>query len=262
MRIAVIGAGRVATNLAPALQQSGVEGVEIIEVWSRSRASAEVLASRVGCCASWGSYDAVTRDADLYILALKDDVLTEAVRQLHSGREQALMAHTAGSMSLSLFADAGHERGAVFYPMQTFSKERRVDFDTVHFFIEAAQEADAQLLTRLATSLAGDAELVHRSTSALRRQLHLAAVFACNFANHCFTISDELLHECNLDFSVMLPLVEETVAKLHDLPPRAAQTGPAVRRDEQVMGLQRAMLLNRPDLQRLYTLLSEGIMRA
>lgn len=256
MRIAIIGAGRVATNLAPVLQQSGAE---VVEVWSRSRASAEALASRVGCRASWGSYDVVTRKADLYLLALKDDVLTEAVRQLHSGREQALMAHTAGSMPLSLFADAGHERGAVFYPMQTFSKERRVDFATVHFFIEAAQEADAQLLMSLAASLTGDEQLVHSSTSAQRRQLHLAAVFACNFANHCFTISDELLHDAGLDFSVMLPLVEETVAKLRDLPPREAQTGPAVRRDEQVMGLQRAMLLNRPDLQRLYTLLSESI---
>ena len=268
MKIAIIGAGRVATNLAPALQTSraegveGVEDIEVVEVWSRTRASAEALAARVGCRASWGSYEAVTREADLYLLALKDDALSEAVCQLHSGREQALMAHTAGSMPLSLFVDAGHERGAVFYPMQTFSKERRVDFSTVHFFLEAAQEADAQLLKRLALALTGNAQLVHRSTSALRRQLHLAAVFACNFSNHCFAISDELLRECNLDFSVMLPLVEETVAKLHDLSPREAQTGPAVRRDEQVMGLQRAMLVNRPDLQRLYTLLSEDIMKS
>ena len=258
MKVALIGAGRVATNLAPALQRSGVE---VVEIWSRSRASAEALANRLGCRAVWGNYDAVTRDADLYLLSLKDDALTEAIRQLHIGREQALFAHTAGSMPLSLFADAGHERGAVFYPLQTFSKERSVDFATVHFFVEAYRETDAQLLSSLAASLTGSAQLVHRSTSALRRQLHLAAVFACNFANHCFAISDELLRECNLDFSVMLPLVEETVAKLHDLSPRDAQTGPAVRHDEQVMGLQRAMLLNRPDLQRLYTLLSEGIMR-
>ena len=258
MKVALIGAGRVATNLAPALQRSGVE---VVEAWSRSKASAEALATLVGCKAVWGSLDAVTRDADLYLLALTDAALPDAVRQLHSGREQALMAHTAGSLPLSLFADAGHERGGVFYPMQTFSKERQVDFSTVHFFIEAAQESDAECLIMLATALTGNAERVHRSTSAMRRQLHLAAVFACNFANHCFTLSDSILQANGLDFSVMLPLVEETVAKLHDMPPAKAQTGPAVRRDQNVMGLQRAMLTERPDMQRLYTLLSESIMR-
>ncbi len=256
MKIAIIGAGRVATNVAPALQACGED---VVEVWSKSRTAAEALAARMGCKAVWGSYDAVTREADLYLLALTDAALPDAVAALHQGREQALMAHTAGSLPLSLFADAGHKRGGVFYPMQTFSKERAVDFSTVHFFIEAAKEADAQCLTALATALTGNGERVHRSTSALRRKLHLAAVFACNFANHCFAISDELLHDADLDFSVMLPLVEETVAKLHDLSPREAQTGPAVRRDENVMGLQRAMLANQPGLQRLYTLMSEGI---
>lgn len=257
MKVAIIGAGRVAWNLAPALQRSGVE---VVEVWSKSRIAAEKLAARIGCKAVWGSYEAVTREADLYLIAVKDAFLPDVVSQLHAGREQSLMVHTAGSLPLSLFADTGHERGGVFYPMQTFSKERAVDFSTVHFFIEAAQEADAQSLMTLATALTGNAERVHRSTSALRRKLHLAAVFACNFANHCFALSDELLHDADLDFSVMLPLVEETVAKLHDLSPREAQTGPAVRHDDNVMGIQRAMLANQPDLQRIYAQLSSSIM--
>ena len=162
-------------------------------------------------------------------------------------------------MPLSVFADAGHRRGGVFYPMQTFSKERAVDFSQVHFFVEAALESDVALLTSLASALTGDEQLVHPSTSAMRRRLHLAAVFACNFVNHCCTLSDELLAESGLDFSVMLPLLDETVAKLHELPPAAAQTGPAVRRDENVMGMQKAMLADRPDLQRIYSLLSESI---
>jgi len=256
MKIAIIGAGRVATNLAPAMQQ---HGVEVVEVWSHTRKAAEALAQRIGCKATWGEVDAITHDADIYVLALKDAVLADIAQRLHIGRERALMAHTAGSMPLSLFANAGHERGGVFYPMQTFSKERVVDFSTVHFFIEAANEADAELLHSLALTLTANEAQVHPSTSASRRQLHLAAVFACNFANHCFTLSDTILKEYGLDFSVMLPLVEETVAKLRDLPPAEAQTGPAVRRDQNVMGMQRAMLADRPELQQLYTLLSESI---
>lgn len=256
MKIALVGAGRVATNLAPALQQSGAE---VVEVWSKSRSSAEALADRIGCKARWAALDALTREADLYVIAVKDAVLTDVISQLHVGREEALMVHTAGSMPLSVFADAGHRRGGVFYPMQTFSKERAVDFSQVHFFVEAALESDVALLTSLASSLTGDEQLVHRSTSAMRRRLHLAAVFACNFVNHCCTLSDELLAESGLDFSVMLPLLDETVAKLHELPPAAAQTGPAARRDENVMGMQKAMLADRPDLQRIYSLLSESI---
>ena len=256
MKIALVGAGRVATNLAPALQQSGAE---VVEVWSKSRSSAEALADRIGCKARWAALDGLTCEADLYVIAVKDAVLTDVISQLHVGREDALMVHTAGSMPLSVFADAGHRRGGVFYPMQTFSKERAVDFSQVHFFVEAALESDVALLTSLASSLTGDEQLVHRSTSAMRRRLHLAAVFACNFVNHCCTLSDELLAESGLDFSVMLPLLDETVAKLHELPPAAAQTGPAVRRDENVMGMQKAMLADRPDLQRIYSLLSESI---
>ena len=246
----------MAWNLAPALNQNGAE---VIEVWSKSRASAEALAKQIGCHFTWGSLEVVTCEADLYLIAVKDAVLTDVIRGLHAGREQALMAHTAGSMPLSLFAEADHERGGVLYPMQTFSKEREVDFTRVHFFIEAKEENDEELLSDLAIALTGNEDFVHHSTSAMRRRLHLAAVFACNFTNHCCTLADEVLAEAGLDFSVLLPLVDETIAKLHELPPAKAQTGPAVRRDENVMGVQRAMLSHRPDLQEIYSLLSKSI---
>lgn len=256
MKIAIIGAGRVAWNLAPALNQ---KGAEVIEVWSKSRASAEALAGQIGCGYTFGTLDGVTREADLYLIAVKDAALPEVIRHLHVGREQALMAHTAGSMPLSLFAEADHERGGVFYPMQTFSKEREVDFTQVHFFIEAKQEDDEKLLSDLAVTLTCNADFVHHSTSAMRRRLHLAAVFACNFTNHCCTLADDVLADAGLDFSVLLSLVDETIAKLHQLPPAQAQTGPAIRHDENVLGLQRAMLSDRPDLQEIYSLLSKSI---
>lgn len=258
MRIAIIGAGRVATNLAPALQEGGAE---VVEVWSRSRASAEALARRLCCRYSCGDLDDVTRDADLYIIAVTDSALPGIVSRLHVGREQALMVHTAGSMPMSVFADAGHERAGVFYPMQTFSKERAVDFTKVHFFVEAVMPGDISLLMELALSLTRNGDFVHLSDAPLRRRLHLAAVFACNFLNHCCTLSADILAEEGLDFSVMLPLVDETVAKLHELTPREAQTGPAVRHDANVTGLQRAMLTSRPELQQIYTIMTNSIQR-
>ena len=258
MRIALIGAGRLASSLAPALQRGGAD---IIQVWSRTEAAATALASALHCEAAWGSVENVMRDADLYLLAVKDAVLPEMICRLHVGREKSLMAHTAGSMPLSLFADAGHERSGVFYPMQTFTKGRAVDFSRVHFFIEASQPEDSMSLTRLAWTLNGNESFVHPSTSASRRQLHLAAVFACNFVNHCCTLADDALSDAGLDFSVLLPLVDETVAKLHQMPPVKAQTGPAVRRDDNVMGIHRSMLVGKPDVQKIYSLLSQSIQR-
>ena len=258
MKVAMIGAGRVAWHVGLALQWSGAE---VVEVWSKSRTAAEALAQRIGCRYTWGTLDVATCEADLYVIAVKDAVLADVIRQLHHGRERALFAHTAGSMPLSLFGDAGHSRGGVFYPMQTFSKEREVDFTKVHFFIEASQEEDANVLTDLANALTEDESFVHPSTSASRRQLHLAAVFACNFVNHCCTLADDLLADAGLDFKVLLPLLDETVAKLHELPPLEAQTGPAVRCDENVMGVHRSMLIDKPALQELYMLLSRSIQR-
>ena len=115
----------MATNLAPALNESGAQ---VVEVWSKSRASAETLAGKIGCSSTWGDLSGVTREADIYIIAVKDAALADVASHLHEGREQALMVHTAGSMPISVFADAGHARAGVFYPMQTFSKERQVDF--------------------------------------------------------------------------------------------------------------------------------------
>jgi len=265
LKIVMIGAGRVATNLA---REFVSQGLDVAEVWSHSRESAEGLAEQLrasvpddsyDCRALWDNFEQVCCDADLYIVAVKDAVLSDVVQSLHEGRENALMVHTAGSMSTSVFTDIGHSRCGVFYPMQTFSKERAVDFTRVHLFIEATQRGDEILLNELACLLTRNVGFVHSSTPALRRRLHLAAVFACNFLNHCCTISTDILESAGLDFSALLPLVDETVAKLHVLPAREAQTGPAVRGDDNVIGMHLAMLTGRRDLQKIYSLLTKSI---
>ena len=265
LKIVMIGAGRVATNLARAFVS---QGLNVAEVWSRTKQSAEALVeqlrelgsdSSASCNALWGSVDQVCRDADLYVVSVKDAVLSEVVQLLHVSRENALMVHTAGSLSTSAFFDVGHVRCGVFYPLQTFSKERMVDFTKVHFFVEAAHKNDEALLNDLAFSLTRNIGLVHSSTPSLRRHIHLASVFACNFLNHCCTLSTDILESAGLDFSALLPLVDETVAKLHELSPREAQTGPAVRRDDNVIGFHMAMLAGRPDLQKIYSLMTKSI---
>ena len=250
MRIVFVGAGRLATNLAVALKE---KGHRIEAVYSRTRESAEALASLVGCPAVTDIRQ-LPQEADAFILSVKDAVLADLIVQLADGREGQTFFHTAGSVPMSVFGS--HRRHGVLYPMQTFSKERRVDFARIPFFIEGSEPETLQMAHRLAASVSSE---VHELDSEARRFLHLAAVFACNFTNHCYALSAEILEKHGLPFSVMLPLIEETARKVEALPPRQAQTGPAVRYDENVIEAQKQLLADTPAMRDIYDLMSKSI---
>ena len=246
MNIALIGRGRVATHMGKALLKAGHKVVSV-----NSRTLAELL-----------------QHADIYIIAVKDSALQEVIEHLCSrlqtsappfwegmgvGCEDPLFVHTAGSMPLSVF-EGYADRCGVLYPMQTFSMDREVDFREIPLFIEASDAASLQQIRALADSIS---QHVYELSTADRKYLHLAAVFACNFANHCYTLAADVLQKKGLPFDVMLPLVDETARKVHELHPKDAQTGPAARGDQNVMAAQSALLDGR--LQAIYNLMSESI---
>ena len=247
----LIGAGRLATNLGHALKDAGHE---VTCVYSRTLESAQVLADALGTQCT-NQLHAVPKEADIFIVALKDSVLSNLLPQVVQGREGQLFVHTAGSMPMSLFCGSAQHYG-VFYPMQTFSKERLVDFREISLFIEASDDESLHLLQLLAASLTSHVYLLNSED---RKHLHLAAVFACNFVNHCYALSAEVLERKGLPFSVMLPLIDETARKVHTLSPREAQTGPAVRYDENVIRMQSQMLIHDPLTQAIYQQLSQSI---
>ena len=227
MKIVLIGAGNVATHLGIALQKAGCL---ILQVYSRTEESASALAARLSVDYTIVP-DEIRRDADLYIVALKDAVLRQLAPVLVKGY-------------------------GVLYPMQTFSKQREVDFNTVPFFIEASAPAEVELLRMVAVRLSPK---VYEVTSGQRRYLHLAAVFACNFANHMYALSSHILEKQGIPFEVMLPLIDETAGKVHELSPTQAQTGPAVRYDENVISKHLEMLADEESLQELYEKISKSI---
>ena len=239
--VVFIGAGNLATNLAKALYY---KGFRIVQVYSRTEESARALAEKVEA-------DYTT---DLQEIS-KDAAFVELLPQITEGKQKSLLVHTAGSIPMSVWE--GHaERYGVFYPMQTFSKQREVDFQEVPFFIEAKRAEDTELLKAIASTLS---EKVYEADSEQRKSLHLAAVFICNFTNHMYALAADLLEKYNLPFEVMLPLIDETARKVHELAPRDAQTGPAVRYDENVMSNHLAMLVDSPALQEIYKLMSKSI---
>ena len=249
-RIALIGAGNVATCLGIALQQAGWE---IAQVYSRTEASASELAMRLQV-PYVTSVEEVCADADIYIVAVKDNALPELIPELVKGRG-GLFVHTAGSVPMDVWKGHALCHG-VLYPMQTFSKGKAVDFRSVSFFLEGDGEETQAMLRRLACSLSGK---VYDATSEQRAYLHMAAVFACNFANHMYALSAYLLEKNGLPFEAMLPLIDETARKVHLMPPSAAQTGPAVRKDTQVMDKHLAMLAEEPELREIYRMISNSI---
>ena len=160
-------------------------------------------------------------------------------------------------MSLTLFSGL-KERCGVLYPLQTFSKEKPVDFGEVPLFVEAPCPDDLNILKQLGADIGSK---TFEADSLQRQQLHLAAVFACNFTNHLFAIADDLLKESGLPFDVLRPLIRETVEKTATLSPREAQTGPAIRRDSNVMEKHLLKLSDHLQWQEIYRLLSENIQK-
>lgn len=251
IKIVLVGAGNVATHIGLTLK---AKGISIVQVYSRTRASAIALAARLGCLSTDRLPDLCT-EADLYIISVKDNALDEVLKGLSHCRADALYVHTAGSVPMAVF-DGRMSHYGVFYPMQTFSKEKEVDFSKVPCFIEASDDASLSLLNQFSTTLSSHVMVL---SSEKRRYLHLAAVFACNFANHCYAIAASLLSEQGIPFDVMLPLVDEAAEKVHHLAPLAAQTGPAVRGDTKVMDAQMRLLGAHPEWQEIYGLMSKDI---
>lgn len=253
MKVILIGAGRLATNLGKALLEAGHD---ILQVYSRTMESASALATLAGG-APVTEIEKVRKDADVYIISVKDSVLPDLVQALCSGRSTKVFLHTAGSVNMDVFAGMALHNG-VFYPMQSFSKEKTVSFHDIPCFVEANDDYARDVLMQLAQGLTTK---IYQLSSEDRKYLHLSAVFACNFVNHCYAVSYDILKKHGIPFDVMLPLIDETARKVHVLTPQEAQTGPAVRYDQNVIRAQSSLLRDNPLLKDIYERMSMNIHR-
>lgn len=249
LKVVIIGAGNLATCLSLELKK---HQYNILQVYSRSEKSACALAEVLGC--HWtNELHKVERGADLYILSVSDRVYEVLLPQLNFGN--ALVIHTSGSMSMQILAPYSQRIG-VFYPLQTFTKGRTVDFTVTPVCIEAVNRSDFNILKSIGEEISGS---VHEITTEQRKRLHLAAVFCSNFVNHCYALACEIAKEQQVEFDLLKPLIRETAAKIETMSPVEAQTGPAVRYDENVMNRQKEMLTDHPLWKELYERMSKSI---
>ena len=251
-QIVLIGAGNLATHLALALKEVGHK---VVAVCSASGKTAQCLANQIGQgCVAVSGIETLPL-ADYYIIAAKDDSISQIAEVWPTHLKSGIVLHTSGSVALSSLFACGLPCG-VLYPLQTFSKERSVNFKEIPCFIEGNNDLTTLNIKQLADSIS---QKVHSLTSSQRRVLHLSAVFACNFVNHIYDIARQQLEAEGLPFDYLRPLIAETAAKVSKLSPRSAQTGPAIRGDERVMNAHRELLSDSPEQLALYNLLSESI---
>lgn len=255
----MIGSGGVATQLGLALHQAGYD---LRGIYSPTLSHARELAATIGigmssCCDKLQDLP----DANIVILSIKDDALPKVARLWASLHPQtnALVVHTAGSVSLDCLS-VHFPQAAVLYPMQTFSKTRRIDFHTIPLFVEANTPEALSRVSLLAHKLSPQ---VTQLDTERRKVLHLSAVFACNFTNHCYALAYQLLAQNGIEPTCLRPLINETAHKIGSLSPDEAQTGPARRHDRSVIAQQLALITRqKPELADLYRCLSDSIGRS
>ena len=248
MKVVFIGSGNLATHLSLAMKGAGVE---VVQVYSQTESHASLLANKLSCSYTTKP-ESILVDADICIFSVKDSALLDLIHKIPQNK--GLWLHTAGSVPMGVF-EGYNDRYGVLYPLQTFSKNRDIDFSIVPVFIESNSAGDEAYLLSFAGKLTRQ---VISLSSEKRKHLHLAAVWACNFTNHMYLMASKILQEQSLSEAFLLPLIDETAAKVHQLSAREAQTGPAIRYDENIIE-KHIELLSDPNMKELYRLISRNI---
>ncbi len=245
IQITIIGSGNVAHHLIKAFTSNKI--IEIKQVFSRKKEALLHLIDSEKIITNFNEL----QPADLYIISVSDNAIREVSEKIPFNNQ--FVVHTSGTSSIE-FLDPKNRRG-VFYPLQTFSKNKNIDFSIVPFCLEAENTADFKLLETVAKSVS---TAVYSISSEQRKALHVAAVFVSNFTNHLYQMGHEICEENQLPFAILKPLIQETADKINTLDPIDAQTGPAIRHDSNTINAHLAFLQNE-NKKNIYKILTQSI---
>jgi predicted short-subunit dehydrogenase-like oxidoreductase (DUF2520 family) len=252
MNISFIGSGNLAWHLAPAFDNAGFV---VKEVYSLNARHAEALTQRLYQAEVKATLDFSTSPSSIFIVAVNDGSIIEIAREIILP-DEAVLAHTSGSVPLEELRFAATPNIGVFYPLQTFTKNKKVEFKQTPIFIESVNHETELPLTTLAKAISNQ---VRKIGSEERKALHVAAIFASNFTNHMLSISRSIMQQNGLDFDWLKPLISETVNKGLQLGPEAAQTGPARRGDLETLDKHLEFLKDDPSLVEIYKIMSQHL---
>ncbi len=244
LSITILGTGTIAKHLAGAIAKAN--GVALAQIVGRNRKELQWFSN---LASTTHDFNAIV-DADVYLIAVKDDAIVEVSQ--HLSNKEGIVAHVSGTTPMDQLA---MENRAVFYPLQSFTEGRPLNFKTIPFCIEANREASAKTLKTLASRLSDN---VYDINSQQRKKLHLAAIYVNNFSNYLYGVGEKLCMEEGLSFDLLKPLILETAEKVQTLSPMEAQTGPARRGDQKTMQAHLALLKDEKQIE-IYNMFSEAI---
>lgn len=245
-KIVILGAGNIAFHLFRAFQTT--KDFEVIQLYNRSEPKLKDFEGKVEITSDIDQL----KLADIYIVAVSDDGIKSLIDTIRK-KQNPLIVHTSGSVPMLDSA----ERNGVFYPLQTFSKQRTPDFSQIPICIEADTTQDLKILEEMGKNISPK---VFPISSEQRKSLHLAAVFACNFTNQLYQIAEKICTEKGVPFEILHALISETAQKVQNESPKNVQTGPAKRGDQETIDFHLSQL-DSPELKEIYTLLTESIQR-
>ena len=250
-KIVLIGSGNVATHLVLSLTK---KGKNIIHIYGRTISRAKKLAEKINSSYS-DKVEDIPADADLYIVSVSDHALSEVVKKIKFSKK--LVVHTSGTSHIEILKNSTDNFG-IFYPLQTFSTNKDVDFKSIPICIEANTKENENALNDLAKSISDNVYIV---SSEERKILHVCAVFVSNFPNFMYSIADDILEKHNLSFDILKPLILETANKVMSNKPKEVQTGPAFRKDHNTIEKHIDFLSDFEDYKKIYKLLSDHIIK-
>lgn len=255
INIVIIGTGNVAYHVADSFKVN--HDIKLLQVFNHQNTKKAKRYAQHFNCNLVTSYSALNTKADIYVTAVKDDAIVEVVKNLAPIKLKGIVVHTSGSVDMKVLKQASESVG-VYYPLQTFFQEAIIDWKKTPVLIEANSKQTLAKLKKIASSISEKVKVV---TSENRLQIHLAAVFACNFTNAMYVAAYEII-ENNLskkDSELLQPIMSQSFDKLKDNHPRKSQTGPAMRNDTKVIKKHLALLKSGKQLTKVYKTLSSLI---
>lgn len=251
-KVAILGTGNVAWHLAPALEEAGHT---VTEVYGRDLSKVQQVTKRLYTTEAKTDLDFSDSEAEIFILAVSDQAISELADEIILP-DDSILVHTSGAVSLDILGYSSASYTGIFYPLQTFTKNREINFEDVPFLLESEDGTTLQKLKKLANSLS---PLQYVVKSKDRMALHVAAVFASNFSNHMLRLAEEIMARKGLDYEMLKPLIIETISKSLELGAKKAQTGPAVRSDLNTLDAHYQFLNYNEQVAEIYRLISQDI---
>lgn len=251
LNVVCIGTGKLAYHLMPQLEANGCR---IIQLYNRTSNHVQALAGRLHSPMITDKIENISSEADLYFFTLRDDVIpdvAEALRSLEDNHK--IFVHCSGVTALDVLP---FQRRGSLYPLQSFSYANEINWPATPLLVTAIEQDVKSILKNLAQRIS---EKVYIVTDEQKSRLHLAAVFANNFSNHMLTVAAEICKDHGLSFDMLKPLIRQTFEKALASGPEESQTGPAIRHDQQSIDKHLHLLVDHPELEEIYRLITQHI---